>query len=98
MEVGVEGEIEPVKVEGSEGEMQDDESEWPSLNLDAHQKSTSSTSSADQSVPENSVIPGLPIAKNQQGQANFISQSDSIGDLTDSDVDKSPLGELRFKD
>ena len=98
VEVGVEGEIEPVKVEGSEGEMQDDESEWPSLNLDAHQKSTSSTSSADQSVPENSVIPGLPIAKNQQGQANFISQSDSIGDLTDSDVDQSPLGELRFKD
>ena len=98
VEVGVEGEIEPVKVEGSEGEMQDDESEWPSLNLDAHQNSTSSTSSADQSVSENSVIPGLPMAKNQQGQSNVISQSDSIGDLADSDVDQSPLGELRFKD
>ena len=56
------------------------------------------TSSADQFVSENSVIPGLPIAKNQQGQSNVISQSDSIGDLADPDVDQSPLGELRFKD
>ena len=92
------GEIEPVRVDVSEGEVEGEESEWPSLNLEGTQKHQSSESAAEKSTFENSVIPGLPIAKAQPAQLNPISESTRRSGLTDFDVDESPLGELRFKD
>ena len=98
VEIGVDGEIEPLRVEVSEANVQDDESEWPSLNLDANTKSLSSTFSGEKSASENSVIPGLSVSKSKLSQSNVVSEPNQHSGLADCDMDESPLGELRFKD
>ena len=66
--------------------------------MDLRKESTQTSTSARDISSDISLIPGLSISRSQSIQTDDISGRDENCAQSPSDMDDSPLGELRFKD
>jgi len=86
--------------EKSASVVEEDESEWPSLKLDAGDNMSVTSQSDPNLASESNVIPGLPSAESLKTPSEVSEEQDDKGSAdpsTHARIDNSPLGELRFQ-
>ena len=82
----------------SEVSFEKDESKWPSIKLETSRESNSDLPLDPNTPLKENIIPGLPTSDDQPDDSKDPSIIDQRSDFDPTDLDESPLGELRIKD
>ena len=82
----------------SEVSFEKDESKWPSIKLETSRESNSELPLDPNTPFKENIIPGLSTSDDQPDDSKDPSIIDQQSDLDPTDLDESPLGELRIKD
>ena len=82
----------------SEVSFEKDESKWPSIKLETSRESNSELPLDPNTPFKENIIPGLSTSDDQSDDSKDPSIIDQQSDLDPTDLDESPLGELRIKD